>query len=248
MLEKEGGSAMSPRQRSDSDIGEDPTDEPVADDERAEVEWLLAKAIDPNAPAPSPQLASEHAELEALLTSLPDGPEDESWHEAVLQKARASLASGSSAPAWWHRRWLQASIGGGLVAVAALALWILLPPKPATLEVTVQRMGNTRAGANEVSVGDLVLAKANPRGIGDLRVFRPDGQLFTKCPGGQGCVAAHEHLSIQFTPDTVGAYRVILASGMNHPLTEPSDSSLNAYIESARAARADIDEHVIEAH
>ena len=56
-----------------------------ADVAQAEASWLLAREIDPGAPAPSPQIAADYAELEELLGSLPSGPCDASWHDDVLR-------------------------------------------------------------------------------------------------------------------------------------------------------------------
>jgi hypothetical protein len=250
---------MSPRWRTPS--GEDEQGEegegdalsPPADEaERAEIAWLLAKASDPSAPAPSPQLAAEHAELEALLLSLPMGPTDDSWHEAVLKKALASSPAGPASPPWWRRRWLQWSIGGALAVAVALVLRIALPPKPsarATLALSSRTSEGARARGRETSAGGILIAEGKPRGPGELRVYRPNGRLLTKCPGGPGCtVASNGDLSIEITLDGVGEFRVILVSGLHGPLPEPADGSLNAYIDAALSAHAHIESDVMKAH
>lgn len=53
--------------------------------DRAEVEWLLAREQDPDAPPPNAALAHEHAELANLLETLPVGKPDRSWHADVLR-------------------------------------------------------------------------------------------------------------------------------------------------------------------
>jgi len=73
-----------------ADQSADLVDAPFLDDaERVESEWLLASAQDPAAPAPSPELARDYADLEALLEGLPAGDDDDGWHDEVLRLAAA---------------------------------------------------------------------------------------------------------------------------------------------------------------
>jgi hypothetical protein len=65
----------------------------IDDDERAESEWLLARDNDPDARAPSSEIASDYAEIEDLLGNLPTGIADEVWHDEVLRAAIASAPS-----------------------------------------------------------------------------------------------------------------------------------------------------------
>ena len=93
---------MTVRGRGDDDL----VDAPFADDaERAEADWLLAREINPAARPPSAKIANEYAELEDLLGNLPEGPPDDSWHDAV---SRIASSSAPSVRPWWRRaaaRW-----------------------------------------------------------------------------------------------------------------------------------------------
>jgi hypothetical protein len=71
-----------------ADLLDHPEDAPFVDDEeRAESAWLLARDDHPTASAPSPRIASDYAEIEALLHELPSGHRDDTWHAAVLAAA-----------------------------------------------------------------------------------------------------------------------------------------------------------------
>lgn len=133
-----------------------PEDERV----RAEAEWLLARESNPEAPPPSAQAASDYAELEDLLRTLPEGPPDDSWHAEVLRQLAATPAAEerqlSAAPAaeelgngaaskqppaaaavkpqpppWWRRSAFHWGLGGAFAAAAVAAIVLLLrPPSP----------------------------------------------------------------------------------------------------------------------
>jgi hypothetical protein len=238
---------MSPRPRI-PDESDDPTRAPFADDaERAETDWLLARDRDPSAPAPSPQLAAGHAELENLLYTLPEGPPDDSWHDAVLKAALAPPPSPAApAPAWWQRRWLQWSMGGAFATAVAFSAWLLLRRPPPELEVTTRSLVATRSGSKEVAVGDQLVVKARPRGTADLRVFRSNGEMIARFPGGPASrITSSGVLAIEIILDAPGRYQVILVAGLEQPLPV---GTMDAYIDAARAAKAHITVREIEAH
>jgi hypothetical protein len=235
---------MSPRAKS-PDV-DDPTQAAFEDDdERAEAEWLLARERDPSAPAPSPQLAAEHEELQGLLATLPEAPRDDSWRDAILKQVRASLPKSPPAPpAWWRRRWLQWSMGGGLAAVAAAAVALLLlqaQPSAPELEFAFRDGPNVREavrGQEQANVGQQLIVTARPRGIAELRVFRSNGEMIARCPGGPACtVAPPGELKIEVSIDGPGRYHVILVSGLRQLLPA---GNMNAYIDAALAVKAAI--------
>jgi hypothetical protein len=199
--------------------------------ERAEAAWLLAREIDPDAPAPSAEIAADYAELEDLLGSLSSRWSDDSWQEDVLR-----AVSALSPRPWWRTvvaRWLAA---GALATAAAAVVWMLLPRAP-TLEVAVRHTRITRGASDELVVGDQLLVTARPREIGDLRVYRrSDGTLVARCPRGPGCMAESAGAqTIEITLDAPGQYQVILVDGLGDALP---DGAMDAYLEAANAMNA----------
>ena len=206
---------------------------PVLHDvEQAEVEWLLAREQDPGAPAPSPAITADYAELEDLLGSLPSGDPHDGWYDEVLRAASAS------APPWWRTAGLRWVLGG--VAVAAAVVWMLLPDPP-ELEVAVHHLGTTRGSPDEALVGDHLVVTARPLEVGDLRVYRSDGLLIARCPHGPGCSrGSHSAQTIEITLGAPVQYRVILVDGASHA---SPDGSMDGYLDAARAAHARITLH-----
>lgn len=228
------------------DAADDSTDSDMETEaDRAEVEWLLAREQDPSRPAPSTALGAEHAELQAMLASLPDASSDDAWQAAVVRRMRsAPPAVIASPPPWWRRRWLQWGVGGGIAAAMALAIWLLSRPVPPELEVAVVSRIDRRSG--DVGVGDQLVVRARSHGSADLRVFGSSGELLARCPGGPACtVMSSGDLKIEVRLDAPGRYHVILASGLKQRLPE---SSMDTYIDAARATGAHIAVREIEAH
>lgn len=229
-----------PPDEPDEDEGED--EGAPAADLAAEAQWLLAKEQDPSAPAPSEQLAAEHAELHALLTSLPEGAPDDAWQHAILKQVQAAPPA-APAPPWWRRSWIPWTLGGGLAAAATLAIWLLARPTRPELEITTVSRLDKRS--QEVAVGDRLVVDARPSGTADLRVFRSSGELVARCPGGPACTGSGSELRIELVLDTPGRYHVILTAELNQPLPE---TGMEAYIDAARAAGAHITVREVEAH
>lgn len=210
--------------------------------ERAESEWLLAREHDPRAPPPSPEIAADYAVIEDLLGSLPAGPSDEGWQEDVWRALSASIRPASTplastvSPPWWRTPVSRWSMGGALVAAAAVIVLILLPRAP-ELEVTTSHIGAMRGASDEVVVGDHLVVTARPREVGDLRVYRSDGMLVARCPNGPGCRnGSREEQTIEITLDAPVQYQVILVDGGN----ALPDGAMDAYVDAARAANARI--------
>lgn len=210
-----------------------------------EARWLMAREADPSAPAPSEQLAAEHAELHELLTSLPDATGDDGWQQTLLKQVRGGAVS-PAAPAapWWRRRWVAWGTGGVLVAAAALMLW--LRSRPAGPELHITTIARLDKRTEEVAVGDVLVIRATPQGTTDLRVFRSSGELVARCPGGPACAAASpDELRIELVLDAPDRYQVILAVGLKQLLPA---SNLDTYVEAARAASASVMARQVEAH
>jgi hypothetical protein len=226
---------MNERERNTGANTEDLVDAPFLDDaERAESAWLLARERDPGAPAPSPKLARDHAELDDLLGDLPLGPPDESWHDEVLRRATSSV---TPLRPWWRRPAVRWVTGGALAAAAAAVALLVLRPRPRAdeLEIAIRR-GELARGLGEAAVGDRLIIRAHPRGPSELRVYRADGPLVARCPDGPGCTtkAQGEH-AIDVELEAPVLYHVILVVGASAPL---SDGTMDAYLEAARAANA----------
>lgn len=219
------------------------------DAKRAESEWLLAREVDPTAPAPSPKIASDYAEIEELLANLSSIPSDSRWQAEVLSAGVAQSRS------WWRKtawRWIA---GGVVLATAAVAVVLAshpypavsepevatsaLPPDTSELAVAIRQGERARSPRDEVAVGDRLVVTARPRGTGDLRVYRADGVLVAKCPRGPGCrlPVRDDEQTIEITFDAPVKYLVILVVDAGVMLPE---SSKDAYLEAARAAGARI--------
>lgn len=241
---------------------------PVDEDARAEAEWLLAKESSPDAAAPSAELAKQHQELSHLLATLPAGKSDERRHAAVLERVAAARAaknpakgtkavtastpspssspSASTAPrAWWRRPAVQWSLGGAMAAAAAVALWLNLGPKrpaePSEIHLAVYHQGAVRSSPDEIAVGDRLIVKAKPRGRGEVRVFRSDGTEVGRCPGSPTCTTgADGALTLEVSLDSPLQYRAIFVIGVEPAALAPPGAAMNAYLEAARAADAEL--------
>jgi hypothetical protein len=211
-------------------------------DERTESEWLLARERDPAAPPPSAKIASDYAELEELLGDLPAGSTDERWHDEVLQVVRsAPRAPAPRAPQLrWYRSFLKWLLGGGLVAAAALSLLALFLRVPTELDVAIRHGDATSRGTDEVSVGDHVIVTAQPRGPGDLRIYRSSRILVARCPTGPACrVSPDGAYTIDVALDAPVQYQVVLVVGTidASPGGTPS-GTIDAYLSAAGATSA----------
>lgn len=205
----------------------------VSDAEAPESRWLRARDSDPTAPAPSPEIARDYEEIEELLASLPMGAPDPAWQEEVLRTAA-------------RRKVFRWTLGGALVtaAAAATAAILLFPRTPAELEVEVlpgNMRGDSHKGRSEpreAAVGDHLVITATPRGQGDLRVYRPDGKLVAKCPGGPSCTsAAQGQYTLDVPLDAPVHYRVILVVGRSDA---PVGATMDEFLDAARVANARI--------
>jgi hypothetical protein len=120
---------------------------------------------------------------------------------------------------------------------AAVVVWLLPSRPPGELDVAILHIDKTR-DLNEVAVGDRLVVKAQPRGAGELRVFRSGGTLVARCPDGPGCTAsAHGAHTLELTLDAPVQYHVVLVVGMAD--TSP-EATMDAYLDAARASHARI--------
>ncbi len=246
------GSERDPGAEAD-DLAGLPSDDDAV--ERAESAWLLAREHDPGAPAPSPAIAREYAELEDLLGDLPPGSSDESWQEEV---SRLAMASAAPAPPPRRRRVYRWALAGTLAAAAAVAAVVLLFPRPdprapaGELEVVIHTGDAVRGDvgrlhwrgdglggdSTEAAVGDRLIVRARPRARGELRVYRAGGTLVARCPGGPGCtVSGDGGHSIEVRLEAPVPHHVILVVGMTGDLP---GATMEAYLDAARAANARI--------
>lgn len=225
------------RDQTDPDL-EDLAQAPFLDeDERAEATWLIERDRDPSAPAPSPAVQREYAELEDLLGSLPPIAEVAGWQQAVLRRAAAAAAAVASVPAAdeppkspplpindakppVRRRAARWAAGAALAAVAAavLALVNLRPrsPSPADeLRIELRHGDQVRGDQAEAAIGDTLVIRGHSLETGDLRVFRADGTPAGWCPDGPGCsLAPSGRRSLEIKLDRPTEYRLILVIGL----------------------------------
>jgi hypothetical protein len=231
---------MSPRGRSPDSEAEQLVNVPPLDEtERAESMWLLARDSDPSAVPPSPATARDYQEIEDLLGNLPPRTADTGWHKEVLRR----VADQVPAPLpWWRRTSIRWAITGAFVAGAA-ALLISRPPRPPQspeLEVATWRAGEPR-DLDGVSVGDRLVVTARPRaGIGDLRIYLPNGTLVARCPRGPACSISNGREVIDITLEKPVQYQVILAVMAADAAHELPGDAMQAYLDAARAANARI--------
>ncbi|HWU85958.1 MAG TPA: hypothetical protein VN253_01705 [Kofleriaceae bacterium] len=256
---------MSDGKRSTADP-EDLAEAPFLDDlERAESAWLIARDEDPTAPAPTPAIQRDYAELEDLLGNLPPVAENDGWQDEVLRRATAPVSEAvaaleAPAPAvatmvrprrsrrasWW-------AAVGVIVAAAALAVVVLRPrsrPPADELEIELRRGDQVRGDAQEhavgghlvireAAVGDHLVIRGRSLETGDLRVFRADGALVGRCPEGPGCtIEADGSRSLEVTLDRPVPYRLILVTRLTGNLP---GATRDEYLEALRAANAHIE-------
>jgi hypothetical protein len=194
-------------------------------DERAEAAWLIERESNPGAPAPSPELAREYAEIEDLLYAMPPGLSDTSWQDDVLQKAMATAAP--SRPTRRRAAWIAAA--GGFISVAAGAVLWLRPAEAKDLDIAFQKVAVTRSDPKDHVVGDLLIVNARSRRGGDVRVYRDD-TLVAKCPnGGPECTTTPDRYTIKLTLKAPGRYQVFFAPVSEAP--ESKDEFINAVTE-----------------
>lgn len=225
----------------------DLVDAPYLDDaERAESEWLRARERDPHAPAPSPQIPRDHARLEHVLGNLAVEATDESWHDEVLKLAAASTATAPRR--WWQ--WPAFRWGAIAATTAAAAVVVLLLLRPRTtapdreLELEIRRGSVVRGDTREAAVGDHLIIRTRPRGASELRVYRADGPLVARCPGGPACTnSAADLYAIDLVLSAPVRYEVILVVGAN---AAPPESTLDDFVNAAVAAKARIEQYPID--
>jgi RNA polymerase sigma factor (sigma-70 family) len=179
-----------------------------------------------------------HAQVEELLGELPAFPVFDSWHDEVLSAA-SRLERRRALKRWAWR--------GGAVAVVAVAVvvvamaWPRPEPKP-ELEVVIRHTITTRGDAQQASVGDRLVVVARSGSPGDLRVYRGERDvLVARCPRGPDCTTlpgSSGEQTIEITLDVPAHYEVIFVVGAWGELPE---TSLDAYLDAARAANARIE-------
>jgi hypothetical protein len=227
---------MSPRRRTPPGELDRVVEAPFIDDaERAEFEWLLERERSPEAPAPSPEIASEYARLDDLLARMPTALAHPDWQDEVLAKAAALDVP------WWRRPKLRWPLGGaGVVMAAAAAVWLLVPSPE--LEIAFAQTGHSR-GVGEVAVGDHLVITARPPDGGDLRVFATHGAPVARCPSGPGCtISARGTYRLDVMLDAPGTYHVVLAVGFHGA---PAEEILDGYVDAATAGGARVVQRAI---
>lgn len=216
-----------------------------SDAERAEHEWLIAREANPDAPPPSSEVAQRYAHLESLLSSLPpptpDPADDAQWQEALLCRA-AERAASPPTPirrAWTRRPVTYGAVGVGLAA-AAILLIFLYPRKPTgdldtvALAYTVTHAGTQRAAPQDAALHDYFESQI-PNGEHDLRLYRPDGTLAARCPGGPGCTTTSSGSQLRVQLDLPGRYSVFLVIGTTKL---PVEGTKSEFLERVRVAHA----------
>lgn len=225
---------------------DDLTTEPFLDEaERAESQWLQMRDRDPSAPAPSPMIARQYAETEDLLESIPIG-DTSAWRGDVLERAAQVRATRT------RRRRVATVVAAGGALAAAFALFVLLRPSR-ELEVSIRDVNGTRGvetrsdDHRSAAIGDQLVVHARPKQVADLRVFREDGKLVARCPGGPNCSSTtDEEYALAIRLDAPMPYYVVLVVGTRDL---PVGATMNEHTVAARAANARVvTEGPIEVH
>ncbi|HET9620479.1 MAG TPA: hypothetical protein VFP84_03855 [Kofleriaceae bacterium] len=205
------------------------------DEDRAELEWLIARESAPDAPPPSPEVAAQHARLEALLRSVGAEADQDSWHAGVMKQIEdAQRDSIAAARAARRKRLVRWTLSVGAIAVAAGLLFVLLPRPAAAVELQASiQPAEVRRGDAPYAKGDRLIAKA-PAGDHDLRVYRPDGSLQARCPDGPACTTSPHGMKIEIVTDMIGTYRVLLVVDGS---VSVRDEAVDAFVDRATAEK-----------
>jgi hypothetical protein len=227
---------MSMSQPEDTDL-DDISKEPFLDEsERMESEWLFARMNDPLASPSSPEIVNAYARIEVLLGQLPVGNLDAHWREQILVKV-ASLAK----PLRPRRRpgTVRWAVPVALALAAAIVIGLLVFPRAIPeLYVAIRHDGTTRAAGQVAVAGDHLVVRARHSKPGELRVYRADGALVARCPGGPGCSSSTEsEFALDILLDAPVPHHVIFVEGV---VGIPIAATMEIYIDAARTANAHV--------
>lgn len=159
------------------------------------------------------------------------------WARIEQRRSQRSEQKGFSK----RLRWL-APAGTGAVLVAALIAVVALrmPSVPPGLEATLLR-GETTMRGLEASPGDLLTLRAPADAVfAELRIYRNDAELVSRCSTAAPCHRRHNLLEATFTVPGTGTYQVLLLRA-DQPLPAPTGNGLDADAERALAAGARVE-------
>lgn len=228
---------------------------PQNERERSEVTWLLERENNPEALAPSPEVANDYAELERLLQTLPEGDEDDSWQEELVRRVAAvrptvaGREAGSSVRkekegTRWRQRPVRLVAGGLFAALVVVLIAIKLPRRSADEQSRIMPVLVSKApmrGSSRYSLEDTIRIRERPSEQGDLRVFRLRDQSaisVAQCPGGLGCQVERDGtLVLDYKFAGPGDYIAVFVDGR---VEAPSDASLEVFLHAATTANLKI--------
>jgi hypothetical protein len=210
----------------------------VSDDDQL---WLLARErSERSGLLLDPVRVAQYERLDALLAALPALDPPVGWEARVLAK----LPRDAFAP--WKQRWAPA-LAAGLVAMVGAGAYFAsragreptdLPSARSPLSMMVTPGGVANRGGTP-AVGDTLEVKFELSEPGELRVYRADGPLVARCPGGAGCgeatVDGRRVLTAKVPVAEVGTYRAVAFTGTVPP---PTGQGLNADLIAADRAGA----------
>lgn len=239
---------------------EDQDQLPSDPQDRAEVEWLLAREENPDAPPPNAALAQEHAELAHMLDTLPVGKPDRGWHDDVLRlideeeaaKAAAPAATKEPAPLatittlpWWRRTAVRISAAGTAVAAAAATTMVLMSSGGPVFKLGITTADNVVVRGSSESVEERVLAvgkmysivsEGSYDGEVEIRIFRREesSSVVKMCDqAATRCMANEKAPILKIKPSSPGKYIAVAIKGKS---ALPENATLKQFRAEAKNA------------
>ncbi len=195
--------------------------------------WLQARETGAELPVLDPARIAQYQRLDTMLATLPPLDPPLGWEARLLAKLP---------PDRQVRPWGPA-LAAGLVALVGAGAYLAshrphattdLPPTRSALSLSVVAGAVTNRGGAP-AVGDTLEVKFVLTEPGELRVYREDGPLVVRCPGGQGCTAEASLISVKVPIAAAGTYRAVAMTGAVPP---PTGRGLSADLRAADAAGA----------
>jgi hypothetical protein len=227
-----------------------------SDEERAESDWLLARDLDPAAPAPTPEIEEAYARLASLLASDPIEPDRDGWQEAALAAMRAEPAAASAiaapgpvvparGPRSYRPHWQRYALAAGAMAAAGLGLYLVVRPAKVAqddqLAIAIVRADRPRGDSivdpdgSKALVGDRRILTMRPRGDTELRVYQGPRTIVLRCPGAPGCGMNDREWKVDVALSAPVPHYIVVVDGA---VQAPATATLDEYLAAARSVRA----------
>lgn len=195
--------------------------------------------------------------LDAHFATCPDCLEARAVHERLRREIGAAGAEDEPPPGWearvWQRierrrsrprwAWALAPLGAAVLA-ATLFLVLRTPAAPSLIQEIVGGEAVVRAAS--AHPGDRLEVRVETAGFAhaELRVYRNQGELLLRCPGGPSCERTRNGISASLVFPSAGEYQAVLVLD-DEPLPAPGkglDADTGAALD--RGARVLLGERV----